>query len=90
MSADLKIDLNAKDHHDGQTAFHLACNTFDHSHHFKSKKALLERRFEIAEMLVDKSAEFNIDLNVKDEDGGWTGFQLACRSGHLEIGKSNF
>ena len=52
-SAELNIDLNAKDQY-VRTAFHYAC-IWGHS--------------DIAEMLMQKSAEFNIDLNAKDEDG---------------------
>ena len=35
-------------------------------------------------MLIQKSAEFNIDLNAKDEDG-MTAFHLACTRGRKNI-----
>ena len=35
-------------------------------------------------MLVQKSTELNIDLNVKDEEG-MTAFHLACNEGNVDI-----
>ena len=35
-------------------------------------------------MLIQKSAELNIDLNVEDE-GGWTPFHFAYKNGHSKI-----
>ena len=60
--------LNEKDFI-GRTAFHWAC----HDGHSK-----------IAEMLIQKSAEFNIKLNDKDDDGK-TAFQLVSNNGNSEI-----
>ena len=51
---------------EGKTPFHLACQ-FGH--------------FKIAEIIVQKSAEFNLDLNSKDDDGT-TAFHWACINGH--------
>ena len=68
-SAELNIELNAKDFH-GMTAFHFACKNGHYS--------------KIAEMLVQKSTEFNTDLNGKDEYGR-TGFHLACINGDLKL-----
>ena len=52
-SADLNIDLNAKDQ-SGMTAFHLAC--------FRGKK-------DIVEMMINYADSFKIDLVAKDLDG---------------------
>ena len=47
-----------------RTAFQLVCDK-GHSN--------------IADMLIEKSTEFNIDLNAKDDLGGSTAYHLACR-----------
>mgnify|MGYP001318702270 FL=1 len=56
---------------DGQTAFHLAC---------------FNGRFNIAELLLEKSFEAGIDVNAKCKRIK-TGFMLACKNGHLKITK---
>ena len=38
----------------------------------------------IAEFLIEKSIEFNIDLNIQDESGR-TGFHYACMKNHLKL-----
>ena len=53
----------------GQTFFHYAC---------------INGHIKIAEILIQKSAKFNIDLNVKDIDEN-TGFHLACDWGKKNI-----
>ena len=53
----------------GETPFHVAC-----------KKG----RMNIAIILINKSNELAIDLNIKTQYG-WTAFQLACSEGHSEI-----
>ena len=73
-SAELNIDLNAKDRMFDRTAFHLACEN-GHS--------------KIAEMLIQKSAEFNIELNAKDKYGT-TAFHLACENGHSKIAEKSY
>ena len=55
---------------DGRTAFHFACQ-FGHS--------------KIAEMLMNKSTELNIELNVKDKYKGITAFHSACIHGHSKV-----
>ena len=40
---------------------------------------------EIAEMLMDKSKEFNIELNERDPEEGCTVFQIACQNGYLYL-----
>ena len=69
-SIESTIDLNTKEE-DGMTGFHCVCK-YGYSN--------------IAEMLVKKSADLNIELNVidlncKDSDDGWTAFQLSCIKG---------
>ena len=49
LSIDLNIDLNTKDRLWELTGFHLACES---------------GHLEIAEMLVQYSAEFNIDISM--------------------------
>ena len=39
----------------------------------------------IAEMLIQKSAELNIDLNAKDRMFDRTAFHLACENGHSKL-----
>ena len=84
-SAEFKIDLNTKvigfllmtaldnewdaSYPTGETALHLACRN-GHS--------------KIVEMIVQNSADFNINLNVKTEDG-MTAFHFVCKKGHFEI-----
>ena len=53
----------------GETPFHIIC---EHKH------------FILAEMIVQKYAEVNINLNSKD-DYGRTGFHLACINGDLKV-----
>ena len=48
---------------DHKTAFHIACQN---------------GHFSIAELLVEKSSEFKIDLNSKEKYYGATAFHLAC------------
>ena len=64
-------NLNAKDKTFGTTAFHLACESGNSN---------------IVDMLVQKSAEFNINLNEKDVFGH-SGFHNACNGGHLKVAK---
>ena len=69
-----KIDLNIKDNY-GYTPFHNACQ----NGHVK-----------LAEMLMKKSIELDIDLNGKIFDpayDGWTPFHLACFFGKTDIVK---
>ena len=43
----------------------------------------------IVEMLIQKSTEFNIDLNTKDEEDGMTGFQIAnCKYGNSKVAET--
>ena len=77
-SKEYKIDLNAKnqnsafdDEQMGQTAFHLACEYGN---------------LDVVKLLIQKSTEFNIKLNTKD-DFGRTAFHWACIKGHLKIAK---
>ena len=58
------LDLTIKDNY-GKTGFHHAC---------------LREHSKIAEVLVKKSIEFNIDLNSKNVQGR-TAFHLACLCG---------
>ena len=69
-----KIDLNAKDNY-GCTPFRNACR-YGH--------------VKLAEMLMKKSIELDIDLNGKIFDpayDGWTAFHLACFFGKTDIVK---
>ena len=54
---------------DGNMAFQLACKK-GHS--------------KVAKVLIQKSAELNIDLNAKDQYG-MTAFHYACMGGHSDI-----
>ena len=55
----------------GKTPFIVACT---------------EGRMNIAIILINKSNDLAIDLNIKDKNG-WTAFYHACWQGHLEIAK---
>ena len=58
---------------DGKTPFLLAC---EYGH------------IEIAKMMIEKSAEFQIDLNEKGnakDANGDTAFMLACANGHFKV-----
>ena len=52
----------------GETGFHIACQSGD---------------VELVELIIKKSVDFNIDLNVKDCHGK-TGFQHACSSDQVK------
>ena len=67
QSIEYNIELNTKNDV-GMSAFHLACQ-YGHS--------------KIAEMLIPKSKEVNIELNTKYL--GMTDFQMACENGHSKI-----
>ena len=54
---------------DGETIFHLACR---------------EGHAKIAEVIMKKSAELNVDLNTKNI-AGWTAFHMACYFGKKSI-----
>ena len=62
----VKFNIDVKHPWSGRTAFHWAC---------------AEGNSNIAEMIIQKSTEFNIDLNAKDKSGR-TAFHWACLSGH--------
>ena len=70
-SSDLRIDLNKKDSED-ITAFQSAC---------------INGHKKMAEMLIEKSYEFGIDLNAKTKAYGTTAFHLACKFGHMDTAK---
>ena len=53
----------------GRTPLHLAC---EYGH------------VKVVEIIIQKSADFNIDLNAKDQRGK-TAFHLACWNGHSKI-----
>ena len=40
---------------------------------------------EVAEMLMQKSMELNIELNGRDNNKGWTAFHWACFNGSSKI-----
>ena len=42
------------------------------------------RPLKVAEMLIKKSADLNIELNAKDKYG-MTAFHFACKNGHLKV-----
>ena len=54
----------------GKTAFHIICH-YGH--------------IELAELFLQKSNEFKIDLNAKDDYCERTAFHEACANGHLEL-----
>ena len=62
-------DVKNPENGSGKTPFHLACQ---------------EGHLQIAHIMVQKSFEFNIDLNAKEEDG-WIAFHAACGNGNLTI-----
>ena len=51
------------------TALHMACQ-YGHSN--------------IVEILINKSIDFDIDLNAENAEG-WTAFYLACQNDHPKI-----
>ena len=51
-----------------------------------SNYACQRGHLKIVEMLVQKSAAFNIQINAKN-DFGWTAFHAVCSNGHSEIAK---
>ena len=51
------------------TPFHFACR---------------KQHFNVVEFLLQKSAEYNIDLNAKNSYG-WTAFHFACFYGRAQI-----
>ena len=71
MTATATVYVNVKDIN-GETAFHLAC---------KSGQS------KTAEVLIKKSLEFKIQLNVKDAIFGKTAFHFACIMGKTTIVK---
>ena len=54
----------------GLTPFQLAC---------------YNGHFEIVDLLINRSSDLNIDLNVKDKSMGRTGFQYACMFNYPNI-----
>merc|ERR1712004_506667 len=62
------FDMNTKGYIGGWTAWHLAC---------------YNDQTETAQLLINSSKDFGIDLNAKDEDG-ITAWHLACFNGRTE------
>ena len=87
------VDMNSKDKY-GWTALHAACYNRKTKNFlprlFKLNNYLIwdddestNRKTETAQLIIQNSNDFGIDLNARDKDG-FTAWQLACWSGHTE------
>jgi ankyrin repeat protein len=69
ISAELNIELNARENLEYWTAFHLAC---------------IYGKANIVEMMIDNAESFNFDLMAKDKEGR-TGFMLVKHYGRPDV-----
>ena len=97
-SAEFKIDLRTQGFYGKRASFWAFSNGLSKiAEYFVTKTSELNEKgsqffhltcqnghLELAEMLIQKSVEFKIDLNAKDF-GGFTAFENACLSGHTKI-----